>query len=197
MRMKTSTFLLTLACATLVGCNKRVSVGPDYELVQPQTYLIDSGSPACALYYRGKSVWPSVLVSLDQSYHAGLFVFLAAVPDGTGTNNDYSITPQLFAIRGAGPPVIISERLFNRSLTNWAEAYTVENISPESNGFRVEFEYHDADIQTNLDVSWPEIQSWVQEAETLAPVRVTPLGSYRLLPMKRPNTALEPLMKNG
>lgn len=191
-RTKIPISLLTLACITFMGCDKRVSVGGDYQIIQPQTYLIDSGRPACPLYYKGKSVWPSVLVSLDQSYHDGYFVFLAAVPDETGTNNDYGITPQLYAIRAAGPPVIISQRLFNRSLTNWADLYTVENITSVPNGFSVEFEYHDAEIQTNLEVTWPQIQSWVQEAETSAPVRVTPLGSYRILPMQRPGSAQQP-----
>ena len=192
MRTKISILIVTSLCGVLIGCNKRASVGGDYELVQPGTYLIDSGSPACALYYRGRSVWPSVLVSLNQSYRDGYFTFLAAVPDETGSNYSYEITPQLFAIRGAGPPVLISQRLFNRSLTNWTDAYTVENITPASDGFIVEFEYQGADVQTNLDLSWLQIQTWVREAETSAPVRITSLGSYRILPMKMRDKARQP-----
>ncbi|HEY1661726.1 MAG TPA: hypothetical protein VGI03_04850 [Verrucomicrobiae bacterium] len=184
MRIKRSTLMLALACALAAGCDKRVSVGGDYKLVQPRTYLIDSGSPACALYYQGKSVWPSVLVSSDQSYHDGFFIFLAAVPDYSGDYNDYSITPQLFAIKGAGPPVILSERLFNLHMIDWDQPYNVENITPKSNGFSVEFAYDAGDTQTNLDITWPEIQGWVQEAETSAPVRVTSLGNYRTLLME-------------
>jgi hypothetical protein len=137
-------------------------------------------------------VWPSVLVSLNQSYRDGYFTFLAAVPDETGSNYSYEITPQLFAIRGASPPVLISQRLFNRSLTDWTNAYTVENITPAPDGFIVEFEYQDANVQTNLDLSWLQIQSWVQEAETSAPVRITSLGSYRILPMKMRDKARQP-----
>jgi hypothetical protein len=123
---------------------------------------------------------------MKESYRDGFFVFLAAVPDQSGDYNDYSITPQLFAIKGTGPPVIISQRLFNRPLINTNGFYTVDNIAPNPDGFSVEFDQHAGGPRTNLDVSWPQIETWVQEAETSAPVRVTSSGSYRLLPMKAP-----------
>jgi hypothetical protein len=47
--MRTSILLLAFSFALLTGCVKRARVGGGYELAQPRTYLIDTGSPACAL----------------------------------------------------------------------------------------------------------------------------------------------------
>jgi hypothetical protein len=91
-------------------------------------------------------------------------------------------------VRGKGPPVIISQRIFEQSLTN---LYQVAHISPAPNGFRVRFECYgpwvngSTTYRTN-DVSWTDVSNWVREAETSAPLRRTARGDYRVLPMAWP-----------
>jgi hypothetical protein len=92
-------------------------------------------------------------------------------------------------VRGKGPPVIISQRIFEESLTN---LYLVDHISPVPNGVRVSFECYGPWVngrttyRTN-DVSWTDISNWLREAEISAPLQTTARGDYRVLPLARPN----------
>ncbi len=188
MRQKTLYFLFATALVTLIGCSQHERVGSDYVLVTPQSWSPD-GHPGTALYYRGKSVWPNVYTGSGKAYHDGIFVFSAPVPDVLPNSDgrpmyDYAISPQLFAIRGAGPPVIISERIFNDTL-NSQKSYRLMQVTLAESGVRAEFEYQPD--KTIRDVPWADIAKWVQEAESLAPKKTTPLGTFRVLPPKRPD----------
>jgi hypothetical protein len=183
-----------LVCLILAGCDKRARINADYEFVQPQSYSIEPGSPACALYYKGKKVWRSVLMGDDKTCRDGIFVFMSTVPDSEGECNVY---PQLFAIRGAGPPVILSERILNQPFKAGnrhvaGSTYDVDFITPIATGIRVVFNVgvtkNGEDVMTTNDVSWPDIESWTREAETSAPLQIAPLGNYRVLPMQQSNT---------
>jgi hypothetical protein len=91
----------------------------------------------------------------------------------------------LFAIRGAGPPVIVSQRIIGDALDSNGR-YRLYEVTPTESGVRVEFQYwpdHEHEARTNRDASWPDIQRWVKEAEVSTPVTTTPLGTYRLLPV--------------
>jgi hypothetical protein len=183
------------ACIALTGCDKRARINADYEFVQPQSYSIEPGSPACALYYKGKIVWRSVLMGDGKTCRDGIFVFMSTVPDSEGECNVY---PQLFAIRGAGPPVILSERILNQPFKAGnrhvaGSTYDVDFITPIATGIRVVFNVgvtkNGEDVMTTNDVSWPDIESWTQEAETSAPLQIAPLGNYRVLPIQQSNTS--------
>jgi hypothetical protein len=200
MRSIISNPLLVLTCVSAVGCSHRAAIGTDYEFVTQQSFTIDSGHySATSLYYKGKEIWPCVLMGSDQTYRDGILVFMSKAPDSDGGLDVYE---QLFAIRRAGPPIIMSERILNQPFKAGSShvagsTYQLESISPISNGVRAVFnrgiiDKSGVDIWVTNDISWPEIQSAVQEAETSAPVQIAPLGNYRILPMKRSNNALEP-----
>jgi hypothetical protein len=107
---------------------------------------------------------------------------------------DYSISPQLFAIRGAGPPIIISERIVADALDREKGCHLWQ-VTQVDYGIRAEFELcTDLDHKAHIirDVSWVDIQSWAQEAEVSGTNRVTPLGTYRVLPIGRPNMHMQP-----
>jgi len=188
--------LLAVAILTFAGCSERQPVGNSgYTVVHPQSWNPD-GHPGIFLYYQGTKIWFNVFCS-EQGYHDGILVFGGDIPGslfkgelpGRQESADFGRSPQLFAVRGAEPPVIISERLFNHSLeTNLP--FTVQDIKSGSNGLSIKFLYEPGEnqnhIETNLDVSWDEIQNWLQEGETSAPVKTSRLGRYRLLPMKQP-----------
>ena len=198
MRIGLTHLLPILGLVLLTGCEKRTHVSADYEFVQPRTYLIESGSPERSLYYKGKRVWWNVLMGSDETCHNGILVFMSTVPRGEGGSN---VSPQIFAIRGAGPPVVLSGRILNQPFK--AESshvagsiYELESLAPIANGVRVVFMIgvadNGSDITVTHDLLWTEIEGWVQEAETSASLQIAPLGNYRVLPMQRPNTALEP-----
>jgi len=155
--------------------------------------MIDSGSTACSLYYKGKKVWRSVVMGDDQTCHDGIFVFMAVVPY---IKNGPDVHSQLFAIRGEGPAVLLSERLLNEPCedvghhhaTNDGESYYLDEVLPAPDGVQAVFnrgpDKNDADIMTTNDISWSTIKDWVNEAEASAPIQVAPEGSYRILPLR-------------
>ena len=198
MRLGTLLLLTTIALVALIGCSRREQVSSDFVLVTPKSWNPD-GHPGTALHYKGAVVWPNVYTGSGKTYHDGIFVFSAPVPDGSTNSDgipmyDYSISPQLFAIRGAGPPIIISERILADTLDS-QKRYRLWQVTPTESGLRTEFEYwpdKDHQARTIRDVPWADIRSWVQEAESSVPKKVTPLGTYRVLPLKRPNQSAAP-----
>jgi hypothetical protein len=198
MRHGTLYLLIAIAPVTLIGCSRREQVGAGYVLVTPEAWNPD-GHPGTALHYRGKAVWPNVYTGSGKFYHDGVFVFSAPVPGGFSNSDgipmyDYSISPQLFAIRGAGPPVIISERIVADALDREKGCHLWQ-VTPADNGIRAEFEpCTGADHKAHIirDVLWADIQSWAQEAEASGTNRVTPLGTFRVLPLRRPDKAPQP-----
>lgn len=188
--------LLATAFLTFAGCAERRNIGNSgYSVVHPESWNPD-GHPGIFLYYKRKEIWFNVVCS-EEGYHDGILVFSGDVPGslfegeipGKNEITDFSRSMQLFAVHGAEPPVIISERLFNHSLeTNLP--FTVQNIKSAPNGLSIKFLYEPNEnqnrIETNLNVSWQEIESWLHEAEKSSPVKKSRLGSYRLLTMKQP-----------
>ena len=198
MRIALTHLLLILDLVLLAGCAKRTHVSADYDFVQRGTYLIESGRTELSLYYKGKKVWWNVLMGSDETCHNGIFVFMSTVPRGEGGN---TVFPQILAIRDAGPPVVLSERILNQpfradSSHVAGSIYELESLAPIANGVRVVFMIgvadNGSDITVTHDLLWTEIEGWMQEAETSASLQIAPLGNYRVLPMRRPNTALEP-----
>jgi hypothetical protein len=134
--------LLAAAIVTLAGCGHRQSIGGGFELRGSESWNPD-GHPGTFLYYEGKEVWHQIAWGYpdppEKFCHDGIFVFLSPVPDADG-RNDYANSPQLYAIRGSGPPVLISQRIFGRPFKG-SRNFTVENSSVTANGIRVEFDY--------------------------------------------------------
>lgn len=183
--------ITTLAIFALAGCAQRERIGGDLTLVTPNSWNPD-GHPGTSLHYQGREAWPNVYVGSGKAYHEGIFVFSAPVPeprmgtDGT-VRYDYSTSPQLFAIRGAGPPVILSQRVLSDTLKS-RKIYHLWQLMPTESGVQAEFEYwpdQDHEARMTHRVAWTDIQNWVQEAESSAPIQATPLGTYRLLSPKR------------
>jgi hypothetical protein len=164
-----------------MGCNNRTRVSADYEIIQPQSVMMEPGKLSSSLFYRGEKVWNDVWSGSDKTCHEGVFVFTGLLP-GTGGYYDYERSPQVFAIRGSGPPIMISERIFNQMLDG-NMGYRAHTLTNNANGLRVEFSSKGDRTPTNFDVSWPQIYSWLKEAETSAPTQiVTGLGNYFILP---------------
>ena len=186
MRYTMRHLLLAAVILSLTGCDHRHSIGGGFELRQSESWNPD-GHPGTFLYYNGKEVWHQVAWGYpdppEKFCHDGIFVFESPVPDTDGRNN-YGISPQLYATRASGPPVLISQRIIGQPLRG-RRIYSVENSSVTENGVRVEFEYwvdENHEVMKTNDVSWSDVANWVQEAEHSSPELSTPLGSYRLLP---------------
>jgi hypothetical protein len=184
---------LGLVCTALTGCDRHTRITEDYEFVQPQSYMIEPGSTACALYYKGKKVWRSVVMGDEKTCRDGIFVFMSVVPYIEGGSDVHS---QLFAIRGEGPAVLLSERVLNEPCedvghhhsTNDGEYYFLDEVTPVPDGVQVVYnrgpDKTGADNMTTNDLSWNTITNWVSEAETSAPIQVAPSGNYRILPLE-------------
>jgi hypothetical protein len=200
MRDQIHLFSLAVAALALCGCAAEKTqdrVSDDYVLVKPVPMNPDH-HPGWGLDYRGKEVWPNVYVGSVKIYHDGIFVFSAPVPGSVPNSDgiytyDYLISPQLFAIQGAGPPVILSQRIIADTLDS-KKRYRLRQMTPAESGVRVEFEYSsDTEHQAHMarDVSWTDIQRWLQEADVYAPQGVSHLGVYRVLPIKRDFTGTQ------
>ena len=193
MRRGRLNLFVAIALAAFVGCSRRERVSTEYVLVTPESWNPD-GHPGTALHFRGRAVWPNIYTGSGKTYHNGIFVFSAPVPGGFSNSDgipmyDYSISPQLFAIRGGGPPVIISERIVADALDREKGCHLWQ-VTPIDNGVRAEFEpCTEVGSKAHIvrDVSWADIQSWAHEADLSVTNRVTPLGTYRVLQSRRPN----------
>ena len=124
-------------------------------------------------------------------YRDGIFVFIANVP-GDG---DWWLWPQLFAVRGAGPPVLLSERVFNQplvvsDLSNVMSTYSVRNLAATERGVGFVIAYwpdHNHEATTTNELSWARIGQLLDEAVTSARLMRHPMGDYRVLPLLGPN----------
>lgn len=173
---------LLLLLLVLGGCGEKERLGPDYVLVTPESWNPD-GHPGTALHYKGRVFWPNVYhTPAGWSFREGIFVFSSPVPGRDG-GYDYGISPQLFAVMGAGPPVIISERIVPDALGADSN-YQLWEVRPTETGVRAEFTYwpdHHHQARLIRDVSWADIRSWLREAEVSAPDKTSALGTYRIL----------------
>ena len=113
-------------------------------------------------------------------------MFSAPIPGPDG-QYEYGISPQLFAVQGAGPPIIISQRIITDTIESKMN-FTVHEFAPVQGGLRVSFDYHaDAEHEghTNCDIRWEDMRSWLNEAGFSAPTNVTPLVTYRVALVER------------
>ena len=174
--------LIAIGACFVAGCDERVSVGgTEYVLRTPAT--LPDGHPGTFLCYKGKQVWPSVSPgyfhgSPADFYRDGVFVFVGSVPSRQGWN----YTAQLFAIRQAGPPVLVSQRALHLPLTN---SYYIEHVAPVPDGFRVEIRFWESSknkVTATNSISWADIAGWLKEAESAPLNRLAPSETFRLLP---------------
>jgi hypothetical protein len=181
---------LIAVCLICLGCSERNQVGGGYALVTPFTMGPDH-HPGTSLQRKGKLVWGNVYMGYfsgyqpAQFYHDGMFVFVGAVPG----NTDYWLYPQLFAIRGSGPPVLLSERLLGEEYdtSNGSSHYQVYNISPLQDGVRVQFTHspgtvnHDTNSST---LSWALVRNLLDDADSSSRLVRHKLGDYRVLSLR-------------
>jgi hypothetical protein len=177
-----SYLLLAIGTWLFAGCDEHVSVGGSkYVLVTPDA--LPDGHPGTALRYKDKQVWPSLHSGYFHNspadfYRDGVFVFVGSVPSSHVRDYD----AQLFAIREAGPAVLLSQRAFHLPLTN---SYFVEHVTPVPDGFRVEIRFWEPsknNVTVTNRISWADIADWVKEAESVPLIQVTPSEKFRLLP---------------
>jgi hypothetical protein len=110
-----------------------------------------------------------------------MMVFAGPVPVG----NDWYSCTQFFAVRGDGPPVVLSQRLLHQRLSIFdpsgqASDFSVRSVAVTNGAFRVEFE-HNAVTKT-CDVTWSQVQQFLDEGDTSGKLVHHALGDYRLLP---------------
>lgn len=189
--------LLSALCLC-AGCDRRRPVGGGFELRQAQNWNPD-GHPGVRLYFRGRQVWRSVTWGDGgpaKNVHGDIFVFEAMVSfeDNSlplelgGTNAPVSKSPgtygsQLFAVKGAGPPVLISPRIFSENGGGRGD-YEVVRSGATDSMITVVFRYwvdenHDSE-RTN-SVPWQSISKWLAEAEKTGKLQKSPEGDYRVL----------------
>src|SRR5205814_748406 len=123
---------LTLFCLVgLTACDRSIQLGPDYALALPDS---NSSGPGKVLLYRGRPVWPRVFGGSEKSLHNGVFIFVSKVPDETG-NFDFGDSLHLYAIRGEGPAVLISERIYGQPRD---ASWQVRHFDAEPGGITVQ-----------------------------------------------------------
>jgi hypothetical protein len=169
-----------------IGCSRREAIGSGYVLITPQTWNPDS-HPATALYFNGKRVWANVYGG-GRGLKDDVLIFSSPVP-AEGGGYDYSVSPQVFAIRGEGPPILLSERILNDSIYS-KKNYRVWQIVKADQGLRVEFEFWNElgeEAHLTNGISWAEIRGWVEDTRG-ALRKNTPLGSYDILPLGSAST---------
>ncbi len=191
MRRAVHYLAIAAACIVTAGCSEREQVGDGYSLVTPATLGPDH-HPGTALRYRGRTVWAHVFGfypdPATRFYHDGMFVFIANVPGTT----DWWIEPQLFAVRGAGPPVVLSERLFGQplvvsSISGVGSTYSVRHLSATDDGVRFVFAYwpdHNHEATTTNELSWSSIKQMLDEAPASARLVRHQMGDYYVLPVR-------------
>jgi len=105
---------------------------------------------------------------------------------------------QLFAVRGVGPPVILSERIIDRLQVEKSTfpgegnftVYSLDDLTPLPDGVRVKmFVGGDKREYEAHDLTWAQIGNLIQEAEKNEPVKQGEGGRFRRLRHRSPATA--------
>jgi len=184
--------LIVSACVLLSSCDKSANIGGGYTITRAVGYDGHGAGPN-HLYYNGIKVCD--MVGMYQ-YHDGILIFMG---NASGSANE-----QLFAVRGAGPRVLLSERIVKDQHDSHdpisgavEKEYRVEDITRTADGVQVRFfigvnDKTGEQIVESDDLSWPQIQTLIQEAETSAPVQAGDLGNYRRLPRKSASPSSAP-----
>jgi hypothetical protein len=185
---------------TGAGCDKHTPIAGGYEFIVPPNMGPDS-HPGSSLGFHGKEVYHALdghtfLYCRDYAafVHDGMIVFLITMPDEDKEHYRYEISPQLVVMRGAGPPVMISERILGHRIQA-ADDGVVCKLIPSAAGVHVEYgpgPEPDASKATSVhDIPWAQIAQWLDTPEAQAPRIVKPLGTYRLLPPATPASAAQ------
>jgi len=181
-------------CVITTGCSEREQVGGGYYLVvgdpAPPDYY-----PSTALFYKGTSVWARVSGFYPDPpkkfYHEGMFVFIGSVPGAT----NWCYQPQIFAVRGAGPAVVLSERLFGRPMllsdtgpvqSNYC--YSVRNLAAISNGISFDMAYWYEPFREDTlhgEMPWTQVKQMLDDAPLYSRPITNKLGVYYILPRIR------------
>jgi hypothetical protein len=186
MRGQSSYLFIAAISLSLIGCTEREQLGSDYVLVTPVSWNPD-GHPGTTLYRGSKVVWGNVytgyfyLLSPTNYTSDGMFLFVGPVPFENGWYG-YS---QLYAVRGDGPPVVLSERLLEKRLAvfnlgNEDGDFAVHHLVLTNKVFRADFEYNS--IVKTCFVSWDDIKRYLDEGDKSASVVTNRFNNYRRLP---------------
>jgi hypothetical protein len=193
MRHAIQIIAFAVGSSVLAGCSEREHIGDGYVIVTPPAMGPDH-HPGTSLHRKGKVVWGNVYIGhfsphhTSKFFHDGMFVFVGPLP----RDADWWTYSQLFAVRGADTPVVLSERLLGQRLAVSSDVrqmstFAVRRITPAETGVRVEFEYR-TDSNTKAtktnDLAWAEIKGLLDEAETSARIVHHRLGDYRVLPLQ-------------
>jgi hypothetical protein len=180
-------------CSVFMSCSERTQVADGYVFVTPPTMGPDH-HPGTSLHLKGKVVWGNVYLGYFSGYkprqffHEGMVVFVGAVP----ANTDWWYYPQLFAVRGSGPPVLLSERLLGERFATsydsrqYSSSFAVDNISPTADGVRVQFTHSPGTVNRDTNafaVSWTIVRRFLDEADSSSRLVRHQLGDYRVLPL--------------
>jgi hypothetical protein len=165
------------------GLKPNTELAGDYVLVSPQRINPDH-HPGTSLQRGGKQVWYSVYPGGFHPRAAtnftkdGMMLFVGGVPEGPGLWP----YPQLFAIRGDGPPLVISERLLQQrfSVDYETPPFRVRHLLLTNGEFQVQFEHRGTNVST-YDITWSAIKRFLDEGETSARLVHHALGDYRIL----------------
>ncbi|MHA3774883.1 hypothetical protein ACXR0O_25465 [Verrucomicrobiota bacterium sgz303538] len=175
----------------LVACSKKHVVGDGYSLVTPESLNPDS-HPGTTLRRNGKIVWGNVYIGYFHNqtpphfFHNGVFVFVGPLP----IENSPSSGPQLFAVRGDGPPVFLTERLHGqrliipKRLTDESNRFEVTSIASIDGGIQAEIEYwknHNTKARRTIHVTWAAIETLLDEATTSGELMHAQFDSYYAL----------------
>ena len=175
-----SALVLAATLPALMGCRPQVHVRPvgfDYTLVWRDPMNPDD-HPGTALHYKGKEIWPNIYRGYGCFTESGIIVFVGAVPEVDG----YWPYAQLFAGRGGGLPIVLSERLLQQplSFSDNAMPFEVHDLSLTNDHFRVQFEQGTNAL--TRDFTWSEVKAFLEEGEHSARVVQHRLANYRILP---------------
>src|SRR4051812_40744932 len=117
MRNRLHYLVLAVALVTFIGCSRKERVGSGYVLVTPRSWNPD-GHPGTTLHRGWHVIWGNVYTgyfypaSPSNFTRDGMMVFVGPPP----VDDNWYSYPQLFAVRGDGPPVVLSERLLHQRL---------------------------------------------------------------------------------
>jgi hypothetical protein len=169
-----------ILCLLLSACDRPTPISADYSLAAPDSP--SPGLPAKVLLYKGRAIWPKVVAGSEKSFQDGIFVFISFVPDEK--QYDFGDSLHLFAVRGEGPPVLISERIFGQAMT---ASWQVKSFNAQPGGVNVTF--FSGRGSTNLTqltrlATWVDIDRWLLEALGAAVEKATPMATYRALLFK-------------
>jgi hypothetical protein len=179
-----------LAVGVAGGCDRHKPIAGGYEFIVAPDMGVD-GHPAAALGFHGKKVWQALDFHTFEYcrdaatfVHEDVIVFLMTVPDEDEDHYRYEVSPQLCAMRGGSPPVMLSERILGHPIRTTDDGIVCKLV-PSAAGVHVEFgpgPEPDASRATGThDIPWSQIVLWLDAGQS-APLIVKPLGTYRVLP---------------